>query len=82
MFIYSLAIQEPVGPRLELAQIIEANSKLVTRLPWITWSCWLGGMIAEDGAHDWSRAGLDHIRAFLIQEASRGIWTPLPGLPL
>ena len=39
-------------------------------------------MGAEDKPADWSRAGLEDIRAFLIQQASQGAWTPLPGLPL
>ena len=39
-------------------------------------------MLAQETPDLWSRAGLDEIRGFLINEAVNGIWKPLPGIPL
>ena len=40
------------------------------------------GCLAQDKPDDWSRAGLDEVRAFLVGEAVKGVWKPLPGIPL
>ena len=37
---------------------------------------------AKEEPEDWSRADLPAIRAFLVAEAARGAWSPLPDLPL
>ena len=47
-----------------------------------SWLLWVIMVPTEDLPEQWSRGDLEPIRNFLIAEAMRGVWTPLPELPL